>query len=141
MSQPESLLDTDTLSAVLRGDSKATARAQEYLVEHGAFSFSIITRYEILRGLKAKNATAQIQAFDRLCATSLILPLTNGIVARAADIYAALRQRGEPIGDADILIAASALTHGLVGCHEQRGPLSADPRAPSRELAQDVKRL
>ena len=35
-------------------------------------------------------------------------------MTRAADIYAALRQRGEPIGDADILIAASALVNGLM---------------------------
>lgn len=113
MAQPESLLDTDTLSAVLRGDSKAAGRAHQYLAGHGAFSFSIITRYEILRGLKAKNASAQIQAFDRLSTMSQILPLTDAIVVRAAEIYASLRQRGEPIGDADILIAASELIHGL----------------------------
>lgn len=34
-------------------------------------------------------------------------------MVRAAEIYAALRNRGEPIGDADILIGASALTHGF----------------------------
>ena len=48
------LLDTDTLSAVMRGTPRAVTRAREYLVEHRAFSFSIITRYELLRGLKAK---------------------------------------------------------------------------------------
>ncbi len=31
----------------------------------------------------------------------------------AADIYADLRRKGELIGDADMLIAASALVHGL----------------------------
>jgi tRNA(fMet)-specific endonuclease VapC len=35
------------------------------------------------------------------------------VVVRAAEIYAALKQRGEPIGDADILIGASALAHGI----------------------------
>ena len=42
-----------------------------------------------------------------------VLPLTDEVVVRAADIYAALKQRGEPIGDADILIAATALDRGL----------------------------
>lgn len=32
---------------------------------------------------------------------------------KAADVYAALKQRGAPIGDADILIAASCLVHGF----------------------------
>lgn len=113
MVQPIALLDTDTLSAVLRGTASAAARARQYLAEHGAFSLSIITRYEILRGLKAKDATTQILAFDRLCAVCQILPLTDEIVVTAADIYATLRKRGESIGDADILIAASALTHGF----------------------------
>jgi tRNA(fMet)-specific endonuclease VapC len=67
----------------------------------------------ILRGLKAKNAVAQLQAFDRLCAGSQIVPLTDAAVVKASEIYAELRRRGAPIGDADILIAASALVHGF----------------------------
>jgi tRNA(fMet)-specific endonuclease VapC len=113
MSQPRSLLDTDVLSAILRGDPKAIGTARDYLAEHGAFAFSIITRYEILRGLKAKNAEAQIRTFDRLCDASVIVPLTDEIVVKAAEIYAMLKQRGLPTGDADILIAATALTHDL----------------------------
>jgi mRNA interferase MazF len=41
-------------------------RARAYLTERGAFRFSIITRYEILRGLKAKNAVKETDAFHRL---------------------------------------------------------------------------
>ena len=62
---------------------------------YGTFSFSIITRYEILRGLKAKNAIVQLRAFDRLCAGSQIVPLTDGAVVKASEIYAELRRRGE----------------------------------------------
>lgn len=113
MAQAKALLDTDTLSAVMRANPTVTARARTYLVEHGVFGFSVITRYEILRGLKAKNATAQLEAFERFCETCLILPLTDQIAVRAAEIYASLKRRGEPIGDADILIGASALAHGL----------------------------
>lgn len=113
MPPPRALLDTDTLSAVMRGTPLVLAKAREYVSEHRAFSFSIITRYEILRGLKAKNATVQLQAFDRLCAQSHIVPLTDDAVVKASDLYAELRRRGQPIGDADILIAASALVHGL----------------------------
>ncbi|WP_322511312.1 hypothetical protein [Chloroflexus sp.] len=65
-------------------------------------TFSIITRYEILRGLHAKNATAQLAAFDRLCSVNTVLPLTDAVVIRAATIYADLYQGGALIGDADI---------------------------------------
>lgn len=114
MAQPEALLDTDTLSAIMKGHPLVVARARDYLAEHLLLTMSIITRYEILRGLKAKSATTQVQAFDRLCETCRILPVTDEVVVRGAEIYAALKQRGEPIGDADILIGASALAHGLV---------------------------
>jgi len=79
-----------------------------------SLAFSIITRYEVLRGLHAKRATAQLAAFDRLCSVSTILPLTDAIVVRAAMIYADLHQRGALIGDADILIAATGLEQGLI---------------------------
>lgn len=113
MPLPKALLDTDTLSAVMRGTPPVLAKARDYLAEHGTFSFSIITRYEILRGLKAKNAIVQLRAFDRLCAGSQIVPLTDEAVVKASEIYAELRRRGEPVGDADVLIAASALVHSL----------------------------
>lgn len=113
MALPEALLDTDTLSAVMRGNPSVVRPARANLVEHGAFTISIITRYEILRGLKAKNASRQIVAFDRFCGSSRIVSLCDEIVVRAAEIYAVLKQRGSLVGDADILIAASALVHGL----------------------------
>lgn len=106
---PEVLLDTDTLSAVMRNHPLAAARAQLYLTAHSQFTFSIITRYEVLRGLEAKKATIQLAAFHRLCEASRVLPLTDDIVVHAATIYAELYRRGALIGDADILIAASAM--------------------------------
>jgi len=89
-------------------------RALEYLRAHGRFTFSLITRYEILRGLISKGAQVQLQAFERRCQVSEVLPLTDPIIVRAAEIYAELKSCGELISDADILIAATALIHGLV---------------------------
>jgi len=65
MAEPRAFLDTDTLSAAMRGAPAVIARARDYLREHGRFSISIITRYEVLRGLKAKNANAQIEGGGR----------------------------------------------------------------------------
>lgn len=103
------LLDTDTLSAILRRNPVVTDRAQNYLRTHQRFTFSIITRYEILRGLKAKRATRQQAAFDRFCAANTILPLSEATIVQATETYADLYRRGALIGDADILIAATAI--------------------------------
>lgn len=107
------LLDTDILSAIMRQDPDVIPKAQNYLQVHEQFTFSTITRYEILRGLKAKNAAKQLVAFDRFCEANIILPLTDEVIIKASDIYAVLRQRGELIRDADILIASTALAQGL----------------------------
>ncbi len=88
------LLDTDTLSGIMRQHPLARKRAQVYLDIHQQFTFSSITRYEILRGLKAKKATAQLAAFDDFCSKSQILPLTDEMIVKAADIYADLHQKG-----------------------------------------------
>jgi len=111
---PAALLDTDTLSEVMRArDPQVQRAAREYLADHRSFTFSIITRYEILRGLKAKGATRQADAFEQRCERSRVLPLTDDIIVRAADVYADLYRDGHLISDADILIAATALVHGL----------------------------
>jgi tRNA(fMet)-specific endonuclease VapC len=107
------LLDTDVLSSLMRRHPKAIAAAQAYVARHGRLSLSIITRYEVLRGLHAKRAVAQIAAFDRFCSASEVLALTEPIVVRAAKIYGSLHQQGSLIGDADILIAATAVEHGF----------------------------
>jgi len=110
-----SLFDTDTLSEIMKGlDQHAQDHARRYLAVFHHFTFSIITRYEILRGLKARRATRQIARFEQRCQHSLVLPLTDDIVVQAAELYALLYQEGQLVSDADILIAATALKHNLV---------------------------
>jgi tRNA(fMet)-specific endonuclease VapC len=109
MPQAPALLDTDILSELLKQHPQVTYRARIYLAEHGRIAFSIITRYEILRGLKAKQARAQEAAFEALCQGCVILPLTDRVIDRAATLYAELYRRGTLLPDADLLIAATAL--------------------------------
>lgn len=123
------LIDTDTLSEVMKSrDPSVLRRAREYLAIHGQFTFSIITRYEILRGLKAKGAARQLLAFEDRCRASAMLALTDEIVIRAAEIYGDLHRRGELIMDADILIAATALVHNLVLVTENRAHFQRIPK-------------
>ena len=112
--EPKSLLDTDVLSGLMRKTPGALNRARTYLADHRQLTISLLTRFEILRGLKAKRATAQLAAFDLFCMSNEVLPMTDHVIVRAADIYADLHSCGQLIADADILIAATALENSLV---------------------------
>lgn len=115
MSRNPALLDTDTLSEVIKGRNPSIQRyASEHLTRHQTFQFSIVTRYEILRGLKAKDAFRKEELFELRCLESVILPLSDEVVVKGAEIWAFLRRSWVMIDDGDILIAATALVHGLV---------------------------
>jgi tRNA(fMet)-specific endonuclease VapC len=108
------LIDTDILSELFKKNPKVSARASEYIGEHRRLNISHITKYEILKGLKAKKAEKQIELFNRFCAINNILPITDDIVVKAADIYASLKEKGRIISDADILVGAIAFVNNLV---------------------------
>lgn len=109
----ELLIDTDILSLFLRNDPNVTIEAGSYLGSRKGFTFSIVTTFEILRGLEVKNASRQVAKFDQIRRLSTELDLTGAIITKAAGIYADLYRGGQLIGDADILIAATALEHNL----------------------------
>lgn len=112
--EPKTLLDTDVLSGLMRRTPTAIQRARIYLADHRQLTISLVTRFEILRGLKAKQATTQLTAFGSFCQNSEVLPISDDVIVRAADIYADLHARGQLIADADILIAATAMEHNLL---------------------------
>ena len=109
-----SVWDTDTVSEYLQGKNPhVMRRGSAYLKQHPQAPLSIITRYEILRGLKAKGATTKRAAFEVFWQQQQALPITDAIITIAADLWAGLYRAGQIIGDNDILIAATALRHGL----------------------------
>jgi tRNA(fMet)-specific endonuclease VapC len=108
------LLDTDLLNEVLKQkNANVVQHATNYLKQYGQFAISSMTRYELLRGLKEKAATAQLARFDMFCRNTLVLPITDAILDRAADLWVAARKIGQAGRDADLIIAASALEHSL----------------------------
>ena len=114
MAHPPSLLDTDILSELFKKNPKVLAKASEYISTHGCLNISHITKYEILKGLKAKKAEKQTELFNRFCAINNVLSITDDVVVKAADIYASLKEKGSIISDADILVAAVAISNNLV---------------------------
>lgn len=108
------LLDTDMLSEVFKQKDPIVAqKAAAYLQAHQRFTFSAFTRYEIMRGVKAKGAIRQPQRFVTFCQHSVILPITDDILDRAADLWVTADKTGQPKRDADLIIAATALVHAL----------------------------
>jgi tRNA(fMet)-specific endonuclease VapC len=108
------LLDTDTLSEFLKQrDPQVIHNASLYLTQFGRFTFSEFTRYEIVRGFLARGANAQLSRFEVFCSHAQILPVTTPIFGRAAELWADARQTGLAPSDGDLLIASTAIEHGL----------------------------
>lgn len=104
------LLDTDILSEVIKQRNPNVVRnATEYLAEHKQFAFSAFSRFEIERGHKEKHATKQQPRFALFCSHALILPVSDAVLDRAGDLWSFARQHGHPHGDADLIIAATAI--------------------------------
>lgn len=92
------LLDTDIIIELLR--------KRKY--EAGAIS--IITLIEILRGIDAKKR-AKIKAL--LEETFNIENLDNKTIETYCNLHQNLKKQGEPLPDADLLIAATAISHNM----------------------------
>ena len=110
----KSLLDTSILIAFLRGESRVVNRVEEYLKKFDRLSLSIITYYEILRGLKYLGNKRKLKEFEELMDKCEIVLLDRDIVKKASEIYAELKKKGELIEDADILIAATCIIKGYI---------------------------
>lgn len=110
----KSLLDTNILTAFLKGNQKVVSNISAYLDEFPVLTISVITYYEIIRGLKAINSINKLKTFQSLVEKSEIENINKAIMDRAADIYVNLRRQGTLIEDADILLAATAIEKELV---------------------------
>ena len=92
------LLDTDAVIEMLR------KRRYE------AGSISIITLIEVLRGLKAEKRSKAKKLLEE---SFNLLNLDNSAIETYCGIYQKLREEGTPIPDADLLIAATAISKNI----------------------------
>jgi len=110
----KTLLDSDILSEISKGFNQTVLqKASDYLDEHERFSFTSISVYEVLYGLKAKPALKQAERFlSLLAAHEEIVPDAQDYRV-AAGIRAAMHLAGTEIGKADPVIAACAFRRNL----------------------------
>lgn len=109
------LLDTNIISYLLKRNTNLEKKLAEVTSLGEEVLISCISYYEIKRGLIAANATRQLNDFDIFFRKYEVLFLDNlEIIEQACKIHADLKIKGRPIQDADVLIAATAITLGLI---------------------------
>lgn len=109
-----SMIDTDILSLFLKNHPKVVERFASYLTLYKKVSLSIITYYEIVSGLKHRDAEKKLLKFLEFASRNTVLPLTKESVTISGEIYAELRKTGNPLDDIDLLIAGTALANRMV---------------------------
>lgn len=111
----KSLLDTDIFSEVLK-DKNATvrARAAAYRQVFGHYSIAALSVTEIVTGFTRAQHTPQLDVFRRTLPALEVLSIGSREADLAGQITGTLLRTGDTIGVIDPLIAAVAITHGLV---------------------------
>lgn len=109
------LLDTDLLSELLRRrNPKVTSHAASYVAAHERLIISSVTVFEVVRGWchagKPDRANEFLQWVSKYAET---LPFDAQCAATAGRLGGALAMSGMQIGVADVLIAATAIEHGV----------------------------
>jgi predicted nucleic acid-binding protein len=106
------LLDSDWLINALAGRSRAVAPLERLSSQH--IGVSVITLAEVYQqAFESTNPDAYLHSFRGFIAAFRIIPVTEPIAVRFAEIRALLTRRGELISDFDILIGATALHYDL----------------------------
>ena len=86
------LLDTSTISDIIRPTANrlpaVAVYLRHYLRSRGRFTFSEISCFEILRGLRKQRAATQVQRFQQFCLHSELLPVTFDVLDKAATLWA-----------------------------------------------------
>ena len=109
---PEYMLDTDTVSWALRGQGAVAT----HLLEHrpSQLCMSSITLAELRFGADVKASRKLHGLIDTFVRSVVAMPFDQAAADRFGPVATALARRGEPIGTFDTLIAAHALSLGLV---------------------------
>jgi len=111
----KALLDTDILSEVLKGrNPQVVAQAEAYLRHHAMLTVSAVSVIEVVSGLQRMARSAQLEQFLGALNAIEVLPVDTQSAVLAGRIDGDLLRTGQPIGRADPIIAAQAITHGLV---------------------------
>lgn len=121
------LLDTNACIHVLNRRGGAVERQLARLTADDVAICSVV-KAELLYGAgKSARPEANAQKLDRFWTAFESLPFDDLAASTYASIRAALERAGRPIGANDLLIAATALAHGLTVVTADVGEFSRVP--------------
>jgi len=105
------LVDTDTCSAQLRNAPGVTARFLQY---GGRLHVSVVSLAELFSwALRASAPPTRLDGLLALMDDMAVLDVNSQIARKFGEIQAGLLDIGQPAPAADLLIASTALVHGL----------------------------
>ena len=106
------LVDTDVISFVLRGDTRASRFERLLAGSVAAVSFQTVA--ELYRGAYERGwGELRMARLQRLLGSSVLVPFSYDMALQWGRIMADSRHAGVAIGVQDAWIAATALVHGL----------------------------
>lgn len=108
MARRRILIDTSILIDHLRKQRKDQTLFYRYLLNYD-YTMSVITEFEFRVGMTAKSRDFG----NQLLAVMPVLPLDTACINQAVEIHSRLRASNQLIALADILIAATAVAHGV----------------------------
>lgn len=106
------MLDTDTCSFLLRAEPATVARLQA--LPRSTLCISAVSVGELRIGATLRGSRRLHAQIDRLVDTVNVAPFDNGAARELGEVAASLIRRGSGIGHYDVLIAAHALSLGLI---------------------------
>jgi len=108
------LLDTSVYCQPLRKKPLAAVQRRWRELGDAWLGISAICELEVLQGLEMKNSKRLWEMYRSILRDRLpILPVDRAVAESYAPMAAAVRAKGQPRPQFDLLIAATAAAHGL----------------------------
>lgn len=131
------LLDTDICSLLFRGSPSVKARARQH---HTELHLSAVTLAELLSWTLRTNAPPQWhRQLLRFLDAAIVLTVTAEVAERCGQIRASMFDRGQGQPLPDLLIAATAMVHGLTLVTHNTKHFTGIPGLVVEDWQQDVE--
>ncbi|MFC5133712.1 MULTISPECIES: type II toxin-antitoxin system VapC family toxin [Haloferacaceae] len=103
------LLDTSFLIDLMNGDEDAVEKARELETELVQQRLSSMTLFELYYGIaRATESEAEREKVEAVLDSKPVHPADAAVMRKAGRIAGELQNEGTPVGDGDVIIAATA---------------------------------
>lgn len=103
------LLDTTFFIDLMRGDDDAVEKATELETDLVQQRISTMTLFELYYGVARSNQSeAEQETIEEILASKPAYPADTAVMRKAGRLSGDLANDGNPVGDGDVIIAATA---------------------------------